>query len=91
MCVCRERKRTPTPPPVLKKEEEKVKEEIVEEVDPKKEPLSLEELLAKKQAEEAARSKVSQMNQPSLWSRDNIVASDLAGPGSNPGRVSFPG
>ena len=56
---CRERKRTPTPPSVLKTEEDKLKEEVVEELDTKKEPLSLEELLAKKQAEEAARSKVS--------------------------------
>jgi ATP-dependent RNA helicase DDX23/PRP28 len=50
----RDRKRTPTPPTAVKKEEEE-EEEPVEE--PKKEPLSLEELLAKKQAEEAARSK----------------------------------
>ncbi|GFG36863.1 hypothetical protein Cfor_08673 [Coptotermes formosanus] len=50
----RDRKRTPTPPSVVKKQEEE-EEEPVEE--PKKEPLSLEELLAKKQAEEAARSK----------------------------------
>ena len=28
---------------------------------------------------------------PSLWSRSNIVASHLAGPGSIPSRVSFPG
>ncbi|KAJ9592460.1 hypothetical protein L9F63_015876, partial [Diploptera punctata] len=61
-----DRKRTPTPPPVttsaasgaaVKKEEEKLKEETVEDVEVKKEPLSLEELLTKKQAEEAARSK----------------------------------
>jgi hypothetical protein len=48
-------------PSTVKKEEEEeksVKEESVEEAEPKKEPLSLEELLAKKQAEEAARSKV---------------------------------
>ncbi|PNF27210.1 putative ATP-dependent RNA helicase DDX23 [Cryptotermes secundus] len=42
----RDRKRTPTQPSIMKEKEE-----------PKKEPLSLEELLAKKQAEEAARSK----------------------------------
>ncbi|PNF19799.1 putative ATP-dependent RNA helicase DDX23 [Cryptotermes secundus] len=41
----RDRKRTPIPPSIMKEEE------------PKKEPLSLEELLARKQAEEAARSK----------------------------------
>jgi len=48
-------------PSIIKKEEEEenaVKEEPVEEAEPKKEPLSLEELLSKKQAEEAARSKV---------------------------------
>ena len=28
---------------------------------------------------------------PPLWSRDNIAAFHLAGPGSIPGRVSFPG
>jgi hypothetical protein len=46
---------------VVKKEDEEekaVKELPMEEAEPKKEPLSLEELLAKKQAEEAARSKV---------------------------------
>jgi hypothetical protein len=41
----------------MKKEEEEGEEEVPLE-EPKKEPLSLEELLAKKQAEEAARSKV---------------------------------
>ena len=30
-------------------------------------------------------------SKPPLWSRRNIVASHLAGPGSIPGRVSFPG
>jgi hypothetical protein len=48
-------------PSIVKKEDEEekaLKEEPVEEAEPKKEPLSLEELLAKKQAEEAARSKV---------------------------------
>lgn len=46
---------------MFKKEDEEqkaLKEESVEEAEPKKEPLSLEELLTKKQAEEAARSKV---------------------------------
>ena len=28
---------------------------------------------------------------PPLWSKGNIVASHLAGPGSIPSRVSFPG
>ena len=31
------------------------------------------------------------VKRPPLWSRDNFVASQLAGPGSIPGRVSFPG
>lgn len=52
----RDRKRTPTPPSIMKKEEEEGEEEVPLE-EPKREPLSLEELLAKKQAEEAARSK----------------------------------
>ncbi|PNF39597.1 putative ATP-dependent RNA helicase DDX23 [Cryptotermes secundus] len=55
----RDRKRTPTPPSITKKEEKEDEEEEEEPPleEPKKEPLSLEELLAKKQAEEAARSK----------------------------------
>ncbi|XP_054269059.1 probable ATP-dependent RNA helicase DDX23 [Macrosteles quadrilineatus] len=56
----KESRKSPVPPAVKKEEEGVVKKEepMDEELNPiKKEPLSLEELLAKKQAEEAARSK----------------------------------